>query len=338
MVLLGSSAAGKTALLSRLLGGEAYDAPRMTVIVSPWPSCELPLGDRETAVIDLPGEPTPGDMLQTLSELEVAVALVVIDPMRATSVPTDLARWSAMLSAVRQDRPPQKIVVWSHADLASAQTLEAVADLPRGYNFDGSFTTSAKDGTGIQQLRTAVIDIFARKQDERDADEQVVVAVRALAERLCELVAKHHHVLREIEWRDLERIVASALERIGFSVELTPPARDGGEDVVATCLVEKERKVFYIEIKHWVNGDRPGPKHVAEFIEINARDRTDGGLFLSSSGYSGTVHSRLAEISRQHVRLGQREKIVHLCQQFVRRQHGLGLRSDPCLNCCLRKR
>jgi len=36
-----------------------------------------------------------------------------------------------------------------------------------------------------------------------------------------------------------------------------------------------------------------------------------------------SVLTRLGEITRQRVRLGGREKIVHLCQQFVRKRDGV---------------
>lgn len=86
---------------------------------------------------------------------------------------------------------------------------------------------------------------------------------------------------------------------------------------------------FYIEIKHWKKGGRPGLKHISEFIELNVRESTNGGLFLSSSGYTLDVYSQLSEIKYQHVHLGQKEKIVSLCQQYVKRKQGLWVSQLP---------
>ncbi len=165
--------------------------------------------------------------------------------------------------------------------------------------------------------------------DSDNAVDKVDVIVRNMAESLCELIAQDPQALSGLEWRELERVVAVALAKIGFTVELTPPAKDGGKDVIASCIVENREKVFYVEIKHWRAGGRPSLGHILDFVEVNVMAKTDGGLFLSSSGYTESVHSRLAEISSQRVRLGQEEKIVSLCRHFVRRRHGVWASDKP---------
>ena len=160
-----------------------------------------------------------------------------------------------------------------------------------------------------------------------DEDDERILevgrVVLSFAESLCALVARNPLALREIEWRDLERLLARAIEGLGFTVELTRGAKDGGKDVVATCIVGNERLTYYIEIKHWRKGSRPGRRHVEDFVAVNARENTAGGLFLSSSGYTDDVYSCFNEISKQRVSLGGEEKIVSLCQQYVRVHHGV---------------
>ena len=157
----------------------------------------------------------------------------------------------------------------------------------------------------------------------------LTAVIRILATSLCDLIAKDPTVLRDIEWRDFERMIATALDGIGFDVQLTPPAKDGGKDVIAYCQIHNETKRFYIELKHWTAGDRPGPRHVADFVEVNIQDDTDGGLFLSSSGYTRPVFSRLTEICRERVRIGGHDKIVSLCKHYVRYNHGLWRPEKP---------
>ncbi len=157
----------------------------------------------------------------------------------------------------------------------------------------------------------------------------VAVVVREMAASLCALIARYPQALNEVEWRDLERIVAEALQGIGFSVELTRSAKDGGKDVVAECIVQNSNKVFYVEIKHWRKGGQPGTSQVSDFVEVNARDRTDGGLFLSSSGFTDSVYRQLGSISRQRIRLGERDKIVSICQHYVKKQQGIWQSLSP---------
>jgi hypothetical protein len=160
-------------------------------------------------------------------------------------------------------------------------------------------------------------------QARTETYKAVVGAIRDLAVRLCELIALDGTALRYIEWRHLEEIVATALEGLGFSVELTRPSKDGGKDVVATCVLKGKRCVFYVEVKHWRSGKRVGCDPILDFVEINVSAGTDGGLFLSTSGYQNRIWTQLSEIERTNVRLGDSEKVVSLCQHFTRKGRGL---------------
>jgi hypothetical protein len=153
------------------------------------------------------------------------------------------------------------------------------------------------------------------------SDAELAIAVIDFSASLCRMIAHRPETLWHVEWRDLERVVAHSLSGFGFEVTLTPPAKDGGRDVIATCVVRGRRRTYYVEIKHWTSGKRVPLASVEAFVEVNVRDGTDAGLFLSTSGYSDQVYRARSEILRQQVRLGTDTKIVHLCQTFVQR-HG----------------
>ena len=63
-------------------------------------------------------------------------------------------------------------------------------------------------------------------------------------------IAADPNFLMELEWRELEKMVAFVLEELGFAVILTPGAKDGGKDIIAELKVDGHLKVFYIEVKH----------------------------------------------------------------------------------------
>ncbi|HXH90016.1 MAG TPA: restriction endonuclease [Thermoanaerobaculia bacterium] len=284
---------------------------------------ELPLdSERKSSIIDIPDQVPPDEIASRLIDRDFAVAIVVLDT-GDTKLSAEVVRRTAVINAIPAAIPPARFLVTSRSDRSLAPSDELLRDLARRYNFERWVPTSSREGSGIQELRTAILESVAARVLEDKPENEVTRVVRTMTETLCKLIAKNPQVIDEIEWRDLERVVALALQRIGFEVELTPPAKDGGKDVVATFAVRDERKVFYVEVKHWRSGDRPGLRHVTDFIEVNATDGTDGGLFLSSSGFVTAVHGRLAEISAQRVRLGQRGKIVHLCQQFVKSTAGV---------------
>lgn len=160
-------------------------------------------------------------------------------------------------------------------------------------------------------------------EPSREIRVLVAEAIHQLAERPCELIATDNTALRYVEWRHLELVVATALEGIGFEVELTPPSKDGEKDVVASCTLKGERHTFFIEIKHWRSGKKVASSKIMDFVEVAVRSH--GGLFLSTSGFSDEVFTHLAELDARRVYLGGSSKIVSLCQHYTRQGTGIWL-------------
>lgn len=327
IVLLGQSGVGKSALAHRLTGDEFYptestQGTQSYVLQTPGDE------DKQPVIFELGSEKSRNEILSSLKEIDPSVALLLVDPNRDSELRENIKTWKTHLIDSKTDTRSTQMLVASRIDVVVGTAETSLEELAREFNFDGFFKTSAKTTDGIQELRAAVVEATRPKDEEVESDS-VARVVQTMVETLCRLVAKDSKLLEQIEWRELERIIAVALDAIGFTVELTPGSKDGGKDVVAKCLVRNNEHIFYIEIKHWRKGDRPGPIHVYSFIELNARDATDGGLFLSSSGFTNGVYSQLGEISKQKVRLGDREKIVHLCQHFVRRKEGMWYPAQP---------
>ncbi len=151
----------------------------------------------------------------------------------------------------------------------------------------------------------------------------VVLAVRNLSEDLARLVAGNPQYLNEIEWRDLERLLGAVFDRLGFDVEVTPPAKDGGKDLVLTCVVNGHGKKYLVEVKHWRSGHSVGSGLVKQFVHVLASEKAEHGLFLATYGYAASALEALTEIERKKVNLGREAKIVSLCQTFVRAESGI---------------
>src|SRR2546423_722434 len=327
IVLLGQSGVGKSALAIRLSGDEFRETAsthgaQSHILQSPDDDNKQPV------IFELGSEKSRNEILSSLKEIAANVALLLVDPTRDKELHENIQAWKSYLIDSGTDTRSTQMLVAARMDRGGVFGNTSLEELAREFSFDGVFQTSAKTANGIQELRSAVVEA-ARPRDDEVARDSVARVVQTMAETLCRLVAKDADALDQIEWRELERIIAVALDAIGFTVELTPGSKDGGKDVVANCAVRNNEHTYYIEIKHWRKGDRPGPNHVSDFVELNVRDETDGGLFLSSSGFTNGVYGQVGEISRQRVRLGEREKIVSLCQHFVRREEGMWYPTQP---------
>jgi small GTP-binding protein len=323
IALLGDSGVGKTSL-ARALRGENFDA--MTTITHGISQSTID-NDSGAMLIDFGGEENRSDILNRLKKFKPAVAIFVIDARREESQDR-LEYWNTLLTESQENQNIQKYLVVSKYDIG--KPIIDTNIFIQKFGFADIHQTSVKEGTGIQELRSAVRNAVVVPDEENEEEfGNVAKIIRVMADCLCEAVAKNPAALHEIEWRDLERLIARALEEIGFSVVLTPPAKDGGKDIIANCIVENEEKIYYIEIKHWRKRGRPGTKQIYEFIEVNACDNTNGGLFISASGFTDIVYGRLSELSRQNVRLGNQDKIVSLCQQYIRKRDGFWCCKTP---------
>jgi restriction system protein len=156
-----------------------------------------------------------------------------------------------------------------------------------------------------------------------DTEGQIRAIVREISRRFAEMIAKDPFSLDHLEWRDVERTVAEVFRALGFRAELTPPAKDGGKDVVLEYRMHGQVHSHIVEIKHWRSGKRVGSEVIADFLKVVLRERRTGGLVLSSYGYTANAFEQLSQIERQRLRFGSSTKIVALCRTYERVASGL---------------
>lgn len=193
-----------------------------------------------------------------------------------------------------------------------------------------SFTPAEREALARLSSDVELIDLdaLAAWVDRSNVGDDVLAAevhliVRQVSDTFARLIAEDPRMLDHLEWRDLERTVAEVFRGLGFKVILTPAAKDGGKDIVLECLVHGTRATYIVEIKHWRSGSRVGGSALRDFLSVILREKREGGLFLSTYGYCDNAFAQLTEIDRQHLRFGQREKIVALCRSYVRSRSGI---------------
>lgn len=179
-------------------------------------------------------------------------------------------------------------------------------------------------------VRIELLDIkglrswISRLRDEKvDVEAEVRIMMRDLSSQLARLIASKPAALLHLEWRDVERVVAEIFDGLGFGVTLTPSSKDGGKDVILTCIVKGKRAEYYVEIKHWRSSTRVGSAAIAKLLKVIVREKKDGGLFLSTCGYTVNAFEQLTTIEKQKLKFGDQEKIVGFCQSYVKAKSGL---------------
>jgi restriction system protein len=163
---------------------------------------------------------------------------------------------------------------------------------------------------------------LSEKLSSKEQNE-VFYHVKLLSKKLIELVAKNSANLKDLEWRDLERMISTLFEGIGFKTTLTPCSKDGGKDVILECTIDDIKKSFIIEIKHWRSGQKVGQAAVKEFTNVIINEKHDRGLYLSTYGFSNNYYESLSEKQKSVVRFGEKEKIVELCRTYEKVSNGI---------------
>jgi HJR/Mrr/RecB family endonuclease len=163
-----------------------------------------------------------------------------------------------------------------------------------------------------------------REEKTEEYDFRIVDSLRSeLSDKLARLIAENPNYLIDIEWRELERVVQTIFEGLGFASELTPGSKDGGKDVILRCKVDNAQHTYYVELKHWRSKQRVGGNSTKEFLKVIVNEEVNGGLFLSTYGYCNNAFEMLTEIERKLLKFGDQDKIVSLCRQYVLSNSGL---------------
>jgi small GTP-binding protein len=321
IVLLGEPGTGKTSLVKSLMGRDFDKSEAVTRGI------EETTMDEELGIylIDIGGQGGREEISQRLKNHNPTAAIFAIDTRR-DEFKAKVKEWDSILTDVYPNKAIHKFLAITRCDEHNMNLDNLIF---QELGFKKLYKTSSKTGAGIEELRSEIQSaIISPDENEENVFENVSIIVRVMIDKICQLVAKKSNALLEIEWRDLERVIAQALETIGFSIILTPAAKDGGKDIIASCIVEGKDKKFYIEIKHWKE-NKPGKKIISKFVEVNAIDCTDGGLFLSTSGYTKAVYKKMGEISVQKIKLGAHDKMVSLCKYYVMKKNGVWFSNSP---------
>jgi transcription termination factor NusB len=182
-------------------------------------------------------------------------------------------------------------------------------------DLEAAFHKSPIEVAKIESIAKEFLKQRAEDEEESTRREAQLI-VKSFARAFARLLAENASALQNVEWRQLEQILAEVLEGIGFSVELTPPSKDQGRDIILTCHVRGKLKSYIVEVKHWLS-HRVGQKPIAKFLKVVMREKRDIGLILSTYGYSSNAFEALTSVERRVLRFGDEDKIISLCKVYM---------------------
>ncbi|MDO5132113.1 MAG: restriction endonuclease [Eubacteriales bacterium] len=113
---------------------------------------------------------------------------------------------------------------------------------------------------------------------------------------------------------EFEELVAEVYRRNGFNAEVTQRTRDGGRDVIATCVVGGVTYSTYFECKQQGVNNPVGVEIVRALYGVMERDRIDKGVIVTTSRFT-------RDAIKEAEQLNGRIKLVdyHELQRLMRR-------------------
>ncbi len=119
-----------------------------------------------------------------------------------------------------------------------------------------------------------------RKEEVRDL---ITTSNEALIRELAKCPAGLHN----LSPRKFEELMADVLKDQGFEVELTPPSKDGGRDILATVPFLGHKLLTLVECKRYSADNPVGLEIVERFMfTIREKDKANLGVIATTSSFT----------------------------------------------------
>lgn len=116
-------------------------------------------------------------------------------------------------------------------------------------------------------------------------NETPFLSVLSVDPNLLRAMQEHPELLRSLDWRVFERVLAEILERLGFEIELQRGTKDGGIDIFALRADSPFGAHRYIiQAKKWAG--RVGIEPVRELLFLQEHHRVSKGCLATTATFS----------------------------------------------------
>lgn len=114
----------------------------------------------------------------------------------------------------------------------------------------------------------------------------IIEAATAVDAKILEKVARHPELMLQLTPRSFEEFVGELFEREGFKVELTPPSRDGGRDILAVRSSTLGDQLVLVECKRY-SPERPvGVGFVRALYGVLEHEKASRAVLATTSHFT----------------------------------------------------
>lgn len=159
----------------------------------------------------------------------------------------------------------------------------------RGYEYPvGAFNFADSECRGGEFVSEPVVEI------EYEFDDYYYDEAYEEYEKAESVLDYHRNKIKNMSHRDFEFFVADIFEKLGFSVKITQPTRDGGRDIIAT----KANPIPYtliVECKHWGENHKVDVSVVRSVYGVQMATQANQSVIVTSSKFTRDARMFAAE-------------------------------------------
>jgi restriction system protein len=185
------------------------------------------------------------------------------------------------------DGPAEYHSEWVEQDMPLARRVHWQSqELPRD-----DLSTSTKNSLGstltlFELPSSAANEILAAlkgKPSFVQAEESEEPVVDPLADIELQALERIKDLVNQLDWDDMQQLVAGILRAMGYKTQVSPPGADRGKDIVASPDgFGFEHPRIVVEVKH--RKGQMGSQEIRSFL--GGRHKDDRGLYVSTGGFT----------------------------------------------------
>jgi hypothetical protein len=119
-----------------------------------------------------------------------------------------------------------------------------------------------------------------------DESSNIIVVSGFVADKLMREIAAHPSLLRTIERRTFEKLIAELFDGFGYQVELTQRTRDGGKDIIAVKKIDTVDIRYLIECKRPDPGNKIAVSTIRELLGVKADDPASKAILVTTTDFT----------------------------------------------------
>jgi len=116
--------------------------------------------------------------------------------------------------------------------------------------------------------------------------DSIVVASEDRWNDIISYLARNPSEMREIDPRKFEELIAELLIRDGMDVELTQDSKDGGRDILVSCMSNLGKHLYLVECKRYGAKNKVGVEIVRALYGVIELERATGGVIITTSDFT----------------------------------------------------